>query len=70
MEIKLEDEKNLLIISGMDVLVSEGYLNVTRDNILTDITYSELFKSMLLRLKGKRGENTDTGIEELLKQIL
>ena len=60
--------KSKLIAAGVKNLREFGYPDCTKDNILTDAIYSELFKCMLIENKGN-GADIDTAIDELLTQL-
>jgi len=64
-----EKIKDHLLKSGVKNLKEFGYPYVNTENILTDIVYSEFFKSMLKDNKGQSTKQVDDVIEELLSVI-
>ncbi len=57
-----------LIENGIKNLNEFGYNKVDKDNIFTDLIYSQMFKSMLEDNKGHRAD-IDTAIDNLLAKI-
>ena len=57
-----------LIEKGIKNLNQFGYPDVNKDNIFTDLIYSQMFKSMLEDNKGHRVD-IDTAIDNLLAKI-
>lgn len=60
--------KEGILQQGVRNLKEFGYPEVTTENILTDIVYSQFFESMLEDNKGKN-IIADTVIDELLSEI-
>ena len=61
-----EQIKDHLLKAGVKNLKEFGYPDVDKENILTDIVYSEFFKGMLNDNKGKATKQVDDVIDELL----
>ena len=57
-----------LIENGIKNLKEFGYPNVNKENIFTDLIYSQFFKSMLEDNKGYKAD-IDTAIDNLLAKI-
>lgn len=57
-----------LIENAINNLNQFGYSDVNKDNIFTDLVYSQIFRSMLEDNKG-HGDLIDKAIEKLLKRI-
>ena len=68
-EMTKKEIKFRLIKAGIKNLKEFGYPSVNEENILTDIVYSAMFKSMLNDNVGKSTKQVDGVIDELLKQI-
>ena len=64
----LEPIKAKLIEAGVKNLKEFGYPVVNKDNILTDMVYSQFFLSMLKENKGQRMD-VDAAIDELIAAI-
>jgi len=60
--------KQKLIENGVKNLKVFGYDKVDKDNIFTDLIYSQMFKSMLEDNKGHR-DDIDNAIDNLLTKI-
>ena len=60
--------KEKLIKNGVKNLKEFGYLEVTEENILTDMVYAQFFKNMLEENLGKY-KPADKYIQELITQI-
>jgi len=60
--------KQKLIENGVKNLKAFGYDKVDKDNIFTDLIYSQMFKSMLEDNKGHR-DDIDNAIDNLLTKI-
>lgn len=61
--------KEHLLKVGVQNLKEFGYPDVDTKNIMTDIIYSQFFKSMLLDNKGISKAEVDDVIDDLLKDI-
>lgn len=61
--------KDHLIKAGLKNLSEFGYPHANKENILTDIIYSGMFKSMLNDNKGQSTSQVDDVIDELLSTI-
>ena len=57
-----------IIEKGIKNLKEFGYPNVDKDNIFTDLIFSQMFKSMLEDNKGHR-DDIDIAIDKLLDKI-
>lgn len=60
--------RDAILFAGVKNLKEFGYPEVNKENILTDIVYSQFFKSMLNDNLG-HDERTDAIINNLLAQI-
>ena len=63
-----QEIKQKLLQNGVKNLIEFGYPDVNTENILTDIVYSDMFKSMLNDNKGYKND-IDEAIEELLDEL-
>ncbi len=61
--------RQMLIEAGVKNLKEFGYPNVTADNILTDMVFSQFFKEMLADNKGKSNKEVDAVIDHLIIEI-
>jgi len=64
-----EQIKNHLIRAGIKNLKEFGYPDANEENILTDIVYAGMFKSMLNDNKGLATKQVDDAIDEILLMI-
>lgn len=66
---KKEQIKEHLLKAGVKNLKDFGYPSVNKENIITDIIYSDFFKEMLEQNKGQSTSLVDDVIDELLLEI-
>jgi len=64
-----EQIKDHLLKAGVKNLKEYGYPDANKENILTDIIYSGMFKSMLKDNKGNSFKQVDDVIDRLLSTI-
>jgi hypothetical protein len=65
----IKEIKEKIILNGVRNLKEFGYPNVDEKNILTDVVYSDFFKSMLEENKTSGNLTIDLAITELLTEI-
>lgn len=64
-----EQIKDHLLKAGVKNLKEFGYPDANKENILTDIIYAGMFKSMLNDNKGQATKQVDDVIDELLSVV-
>jgi hypothetical protein len=64
-----EQIKDHLLKAGVKNLKEFGYPDANKENILTDIIYGGMFKSMLNDNKGQATKQVDDVIDELLSVV-
>lgn len=65
---KKEQIREKLITNGVRNLKEFGYPKVNKENIFTDLVYSQFFKRMLEQSKGNR-DDFDVVIDEIISEI-
>lgn len=69
MALTKKDIKYRLMVAGVKNLQEFGYPSASIENILTDVVYASMFKSMLQDNLGKVGLAVDVCINELLAEV-